>query len=73
MIHLDIEPVTEGYVEIIDVKSGHRVVAAIEVLSPTNKRPGEGRRLNCGRSERINSPRMSTRSRSTSCRRQAES
>jgi hypothetical protein len=45
LIHLDIEPVTEGYIEIIDVKSGHRVVTAIEVLSPTNKRPGEGQRL----------------------------
>jgi Protein of unknown function (DUF4058) len=45
LIHLDIEPATEGYVEIIDVKSGHRVVTAIEVLSPTNKRPGEGQRL----------------------------
>jgi Domain of unknown function (DUF6398)/Protein of unknown function (DUF4058) len=28
--------------EIIDVKSGHRVVTAIEVLGPTNKRQGEG-------------------------------
>ena len=45
VIHLDLEPVTEGRVEIIDVKSGHRVVTAIEVLSPANKRPGEGRRL----------------------------
>jgi hypothetical protein len=44
-IHLDIEPITENYVEIVDVKSGHRVVTAIEVLSPTNKRPGEGQRL----------------------------
>jgi hypothetical protein len=31
--------------EIIDVKSGHRVVTAIEVLGPTNQRPGEGQRL----------------------------
>jgi hypothetical protein len=45
LIHLDIEPVTEGYVEIVDVKSGHRVVTAIEVLSPTNKRSNEGQRL----------------------------
>ncbi len=45
VIHLDIEPVTEGYVEIVDVKSGHRVVTTIEVLSPTNKRPGEGQEL----------------------------
>ncbi len=45
LIHLDIEPVTEGYVEIIDVKSGHRVVTTIELLSAANKRPGQGRRL----------------------------
>jgi len=45
LIHLDVEPITEGYVEIVDIKSGHRVVTAIEVLSPTNKRPTEGQRL----------------------------
>jgi Protein of unknown function (DUF4058) len=45
LIHLDIEPVTEGYIEIIDVKSGHRVVTAIELLSLANKRAGKGRRL----------------------------
>ena len=45
LIHCDIEPVTESYVEIVDVKSGHRVVTAIEVLSPSNKRSGEGQRL----------------------------
>jgi hypothetical protein len=37
------EPLTEGYIEIIDVESGHRVVTTIEFLSPTNKRPGDGR------------------------------
>jgi hypothetical protein len=45
LIHVDIEPTTETYIEIIDVKSGHRVVTAVEVLSPTNKRPTEGQRL----------------------------
>jgi Protein of unknown function (DUF4058) len=45
VIHLDAEPVTEGYIEIIDVKSGHRVVTSIEVLSPANKHAGEGQRL----------------------------
>ena len=45
LIHLDVEPITESFVEIVDVKSGHRVVTAIEVLSPTNKRPTEGQRL----------------------------
>jgi Protein of unknown function (DUF4058) len=45
VIHLDAEPVTEGYIEIIDVKSGHRVITSIEVLSPANKHAGEGQRL----------------------------
>ena len=45
LIHLDVAPVTEGYVEIIDVKSGHRVVTTIELLNTANKRSGEGRRL----------------------------
>jgi hypothetical protein len=51
LIHLDIEPVTESYLEIVDVKSGHRVVTAIEVLSPTNKRPTEGKRLDIKKRE----------------------
>jgi hypothetical protein len=45
LVHLDVEPMTEGYVEIIDVKSGHRVVTTIELLSIANKRPGKGRRI----------------------------
>jgi hypothetical protein len=45
VVHLDTEPVTEGYIEIVDVKSGHRVITSIEVLSPANKHAGEGQRL----------------------------
>jgi hypothetical protein len=45
LIHVDVEPTTESYIEIVDSKSGHRVVTAIGVLSPTNKRPTEGQRL----------------------------
>jgi hypothetical protein len=45
LIDLDIEPKTESYVQVIDVRSGHRVVTTIEVVSPTNKRAGEGKRL----------------------------
>lgn len=45
LIHVDVEPTTESYIEIIDSKSGNRVVTSIEVLSPTNKRPTEGQRL----------------------------
>jgi hypothetical protein len=44
-IHLSSDPVTEGYIEIIDLSSGRRVITGIEVLSPTNKLPGPGRKL----------------------------
>jgi hypothetical protein len=45
VIHLEMEPVTEGYIEIVDVKTGHRVVTSIEVLSPSNKHLGDGQCL----------------------------
>ena len=46
VIHLpEDEPVTESFVEIIDVGSGHHVITVIEVLSLSNKLPGEGQRL----------------------------
>ena len=45
VIHLGDEPVTEGYIEIIDTASGNRVVTVIELLSPANKVPGEGQNL----------------------------
>src|SRR5438093_9594993 len=37
------DPVTEGYIQILDVRSGRRVITIIEVLSPSNNRPGPGR------------------------------
>jgi hypothetical protein len=40
---LAVEPLTEGYIEIIDASSGNRIVTVIEVLSPTNKIAGDGR------------------------------
>jgi hypothetical protein len=36
------EPLTEPYLEIIDIGSGNKVVTILEVLSPTNKTPGLG-------------------------------
>jgi len=45
VIHLPDEPVSQGYIEIIDVGSGKRVVTVIEVLSPSNKVAGEGQDL----------------------------
>lgn len=38
------EEITEGYIEIRDASSGHRVVTVLEVLSLANKVPGEGQR-----------------------------
>lgn len=38
----EVAPIRLGYIEIIDVKSGRKVVTTIEVLSPVNKHPGEG-------------------------------
>ena len=45
VIHAESEPATEGYIEIIDVDSGNRVVTAVELLSNSNKQPGEGQDL----------------------------
>jgi hypothetical protein len=45
LVDLGLMARTESYIEVIDVKSGHRVVTTIEVLSPSNKRPGEGQQL----------------------------
>jgi len=42
LIELDSEPVTEHFIEIIEL-DGERVVTAIEFISPTNKLPGDGR------------------------------
>ena len=42
VIHAEIEPATEGFIEIIEVGSGNRVVTAIELLSDSNKQPGDG-------------------------------
>jgi hypothetical protein len=39
------EPKTERFIEIRDIGSGGRVVTVIEFVSPSNKLPGEGRKL----------------------------
>jgi hypothetical protein len=45
VIYVSDEPMTERFIEIIDVGSGRRVVSVIEVLSVSNKSPGEGQEL----------------------------
>jgi hypothetical protein len=42
IIDFDAGPPVERWVQIVDVRSGNRVVTAIEVLSPWNKRAGRG-------------------------------
>src|SRR5207244_10913288 len=39
------DPITETYLEIVEARSGHRVITGIEFLSPTNKTPGPGQDL----------------------------
>lgn len=42
IVHLSDEPMTQGFLEIVDASSGNRVITVIEFLSPTNKLPGAG-------------------------------
>jgi hypothetical protein len=45
LVHRNREPVTETFIEIREAGSGGRVITVIEVVSLSNKLPGEGRRL----------------------------
>jgi len=45
LVHVGAVEVTEGFLEIRHPKAGDAVLTVIEVLSPTNKRPGPGRDL----------------------------
>jgi hypothetical protein len=47
------EPVRQGFIEIIELKSGRRVVTVIEFLSPSNKIPGHGRDLHLKKQEEL--------------------
>jgi Protein of unknown function (DUF4058) len=47
------EPVRQGYIEIIDIKSGRRVITVIEILSQSNKVPGPGRDLYLKKQEEL--------------------
>jgi hypothetical protein len=45
VVHLANDPLSQGYIEIVDAGSGNRVVTVIEFLSPSNKVPGDGQEL----------------------------
>jgi hypothetical protein len=45
VVQIPLDPITEGYIEILESPSGNRVVTIVEVLSPGNKNGGEGQKL----------------------------
>ena len=47
------DPVTEGYIQILDLGSAKRVVTVIEVVSPANKSGGPGQRLYLQKQEEV--------------------
>jgi hypothetical protein len=54
VVHLEQdEPIRQGFIEIIDIKSGRKVVTIIEFLSPSNKIPGPGRELYLKKQEEL--------------------
>ena len=54
IIHLDQnEPVRQGFIEIIDIKSGRRLVTVIDALSPSNKVAGPRRDLYLKKQEEL--------------------
>jgi hypothetical protein len=60
VVHMDQdEPVRQGFIEIIDIKSGRRVVTVIEILSPSNKTPGPGRDLYVKKQDELRAGRVS--------------
>jgi len=56
--HFESDEVREVYLEILALREGERVVTTIEVLSYTNKAPGEGRRLYLSKQQEILSSRV---------------
>jgi hypothetical protein len=45
IVQLSDEPITQGYIRIIDTSTGNRVITVIEFISPTNKASGDGLNL----------------------------
>ncbi len=60
IVHMDQdEPVRQGFIEIVDIKSGRRVVTVVEILSPPNKTTGPGRELYLKKQEELRAGRVS--------------
>lgn len=45
VVHVGDEPMTQGFIQIVETGSGGRLVTVVEVLSPSNKVSGDGQRL----------------------------
>jgi hypothetical protein len=45
VVHLDNDPITQRYIEIVDTESGNRVITVVELLNRANKVPGKGQEL----------------------------
>jgi hypothetical protein len=60
VVRLPADPIRQGYIEIIDSRSGNRVVTAIEVLSPVNKAPGDGQQQYLRKQQEYRAARVST-------------
>jgi hypothetical protein len=43
LVRIPGDPVTESFIQVVDARSGNRVLTVIEILSPANKIPGTGR------------------------------
>ena len=52
-LEAEIEPMRQGYLEIIDVSTGNRVVTVIEFVSPTNKMAGDALRQYLKKQEEV--------------------
>jgi len=59
VLHLTGKPISQGYLEIIDVGSGNRVVTVIEFVSPSNKIAGAGRNLSLEKQKEVLAARAS--------------
>jgi hypothetical protein len=53
VIEVPAEPISQGYINVLDIGSGNRVITTIEFISPSNKLPGDGRRLYCQKQEEM--------------------
>jgi hypothetical protein len=60
VVRLPNDEIRQGYIEIIDTRSGDRVITAVEVLSPANKFPGDGQQKYLRKQQEYRAARVST-------------